>query len=195
MQKTAKLSSGMLAMKIEDFGVMQARYQAMSLAGRAAAVLSDASPALAVMEHILGVLSVQPKARHAVAALRKDHMVIGRMRASEAKTNLMDETVDFIRITSQKLAAWCKTLHTIADGKAKASLLGEGVPEHMAIAMAGISSVSSYLVIVKLIVPQLAKLDPSRTQEYESMLVEIRRCATVLSDCETASGLNTVVLH
>lgn len=195
MQKTAKLSSGALALKIEDFGAMQARYQAMPITSRASAVLADARPALAVAEHILSAISSHAKLKQAVKHLRANHMLIAKMRVSEAKTVLLDDSNDFIQTTQQKLAAWRKTLSRIADGQMKATPIQDNLPEHLAVAMAGIVSVSAYLSILKLIVPELAKLDAARAQEYESMLVEIRRCATVLSDCECASGLNSVVLH
>jgi hypothetical protein len=195
MEKTAKLSTGPLALKLEDFGSMQARYSALSLPKRASAVLEDAQPALAVAQHILVTLRTNPKLPAAVKALRNNQLLTSRMRASEAKTALLDSSVDFIQVTVNKLSGWHKTMQRIANGEDKVSLIQDNIPEHLAMAMAGIASASAYLSILKLIVPELSKLDATRAPEYDSMLVEIRRCATVLSDCECASGLNSVIFH
>ncbi len=190
MHKPMKTPPELPMMQIENFGEMQSRYQMLPLPNRALAVINDAEPALTTAQRILKNLSAQAKISQAVANLRSNGMIIGRIRASEAKSALMDEAVNFIQATDQKLALWSKTLHQIAAGKAKAVLVKDMVPEHLSI-----PGVSGYLSLIKLVIIELSKIDKNNSDSYSSMLGEIRRCATILSDCECASELNSVVIN
>lgn len=190
MHKQMKARNASSMMQIENFGDMQTRYQIMPLANRASAVLSDAEPALTAAQRILGNLATQPKLLQAIGNLRKNSLIISRIRSSEAKTTLMDASIDFIQITARKLMQWHKTLCLISQGKAQATIMKENIPEHLAIAGG-----SGYLALVKLIIPELSRLDKNNQEVYDAMLAEIRRCTTILSDCECASDMNSVVLH
>ena len=190
MQKEIKPVPMLSIMKIENFGDMQARYQTLPLTNRAEAVMSDAEPALAITQKILSNLSKHQKLPQAISNLRSNSFIISRIRPSEAKTVLVDDSVNFIQVANQKLASWHKTLKLIADGKTKAKLVKEIMPEHLSI-----TNISGYLSLVKLVIVELSKLDSDNQSAYDSMLGETRRCATILSDCECASGLNSVVLH
>ncbi len=192
MKKQTIAAPAVSGMKIENFGDMQARYGKLSLERRAACVLADAQPAIATAGHILETVSEHPKLKQAIDNLRKNELLISKMRGSEAKTILLDDSCDFIKSTMQKLAAWQKNLERIASGKTRVTLLKEHVPEHFAVTMAG---VSGYLAIIKLIIPEIALLDKARQAAYSAMLLDMRRCATVLSDLECASELNSVILH
>ena len=189
MQKQTKTTSYPPAMKIENFEAMQARYQMLPLAGRALAVITDAKPALTIAQRILTDLSKQPKLKQALANLRNNSILIARIRASEAKSSLMDESVDFIHTAEQKLDIWNKTLNTIANGNTKATLEKNNSNEKH------IVNASGYLSLIKLVVIELASLDKNNQPAYDTMLSEIRRCTTILSDFECASELNNVVLH
>ncbi len=179
-----------IQMKIENFGELQARYQMLPMANRASAVISDSEPVLTAAQHILTNLSKQPKLQQAISNLRTNTATISRIRVSEAKTALLDDSVDFIKVASQKLEIWRKTLENIATGDAKATLVKDKLPEHHSVA-----SGSGYLSLIKLIIMELSSIDKDNTSTYDSMLTEIRRCTTILSDCECASELNNVVLH
>ena len=179
-------------MKIENFSDMQSRYQSLSLSSRASVVLSDAEPALDTARKILATLSAQPKFAKAIHNLRKNSLIITRIRNSEPKTVLMDDSVDFLEATSHKLEEWHKTLEAIARGQTKATVIKEYLPEHLSVAVAG---ASGYLSLIKLIIPELIRLDNANQPMYDTMLADLRRCTTILSDCECASELNSVVLH
>ncbi len=179
-----------IQMKIENFGELQARYQMLPMANRASAVISDAEPVLTAAQRILANLSKQPKLQQAISNLRNNTATISRIRASEAKTALLDDSIDFIKVASQKLELWHKTLGLIATGDTKATLVKDKLPEHHSVA-----SGSGYLSLIKLILMELSSVNKDNRSEYDSMLAEIRRCTTILSDCECASELNSVVLH
>jgi hypothetical protein len=63
----------------------------------------------------------------------------------------------------------------------------------LAIALTSVSTVSNYLSIVQVAVAELAKIDSNNAFQHNSELTKIRRCATLLSDCENAAGFTTVV--
>jgi len=177
-------------MKIENFGDMQTRYKTMRLNDRAKAVIDDADAAVTLTKNILGELEKSKQTAEALSKLRNNAFIISRIRTSEAKSALMDESVDFIKTSYQKLVKWQKTLEHIAQGKTKAVIVKETVPEHLTVAGA-----SSYLALVKLVIQELIKLDEKNKEKYDSMLAELRRCTTIISDCEYASEMNSVVLH
>jgi len=177
---------------LEGFDVLQSRYQALGLAGRAQEVLKDAEPALQAAEHVLNLLSEHPSSKKLFTGLRGNSLLIGKMRASEAKNMLMDASCDFIEGTRHKLAAWRKTIERLGSGEAIMSEGGkEFIPGHapLALALIGNACVSNYLSIIQLAFAELAKTDST----YSATISEIRRCATVLSDCEVASGIDKLV--
>jgi hypothetical protein len=184
------IKSSATLMPIANFGDMQARYQIMPIASRALAVLSDAEIALTTTKRILKELAENSKFSQATANLRQDYFLTSRIRAGEAKTAFMDDCIDFIQITTNKLIQWHKTLWLISQGKTKATIMKENIPNHLSV-----TGATEYLALIKLIIPELSKLDDNSSTNYNTMLAEIRRCTTILSDCECASEMNSVVLH
>jgi hypothetical protein len=190
------ISSRLTATPLVDFGELQARYQAMGLANRALAVLEDAKPALSVAEEVLQLLLGTPQSKEIFATLRKNSVLLDRMRPSEARTHLMDSSSDFVETTRHKLAAWHRTMERISKGEGIVSDKNrEYIPgsEPLALAIAGNSCVSSYLSIIQLALNELGKKGGDNAARFASAMVEIRRCATLLSDCEIASGIDRVV--
>jgi len=188
--------SPLLAAPLEDFGHLQERYQSLGLARRAATVLLDAEPALQTADRLLTSLAAHSKITPAFDRVRKNHVLTGKMRASEAKNLLVDDNDDFIEATRRKLAAWRKTMERLAQGEDIVSGQDkEYIPSTapLALAIAGIASISSYLSIVQLALAELVKIDARNAKRYTSSMAEIRRCATLLSDCEHASGIHTLV--
>jgi hypothetical protein len=177
-------------MKIGNFGEMQMRYQLMPLASRASAVISDAEAAFAIVKRILIELSTDPKRIKAVASLRNNSIIVSRIRPSEAKTVFMDESVDFIQTSLQKLEGWKQILQNIAQGKTQATVIKDNFSQHVAL-----TGASGYLAIIKLIIPEFVKRDKTNEDGYNSALAELRRCTTILSDCECASEFNSVLIH
>ncbi|MEQ1706597.1 MAG: hypothetical protein ABL867_11600 [Rickettsiales bacterium] len=190
MHKHTRANSYPAAMKIESFDDIQARYQMMPLANRAMAVISDAKPALNCALLILRELAKEGDTRQAITNLRHNAAIISRIRPSEAKTTLMDKSVDFIKTAENKLMQWHKTLDLIAHGNAKATLVTNRHSEQHCVV-----SVSSYLPLIKLVIIELSALNKNNIDTYNKMLAEIRRCTTILSDCECASELDSIVLH
>ena len=182
--------SGVLAVKLEEFGQMQARYEALKLPARAEAVLKDAMPALEAAEKLLTELASQAKIKQAFDKLRKNSLLTGKMRASEARNLLLDPADDFIAAARRRLAAWRKTMERVAQGEGVANTGGKDFikrDEPVALAIAGSSGLASYLSIIQLAAAELAKLEGKTT--LPPGVAELRRCATILSDCESASGI------
>lgn len=188
--------TGFDAMKLEDFGKLQARYSALGLAHRAGAVLADAKPALVMAEDILAGLGSGGKSRQLFDKLRKNSPLVARMRASDAKSALMDSGNDFLDVTRKKLSAWRKTIERLSLGE---GIVVEGNREFISsrdplcAAMLGIASLSSYLSVVQLAIAEQAKAEPDAATYYQSLATKLRRCATLISDCENAGGLASVV--
>lgn len=179
---------------LADFGQLQARYQGMRLAARAQAVLADAQPALRTAESVLEFLS--PQGKTLFSALRQNAALLGKLRASEAKNQLLDSSSDFLDDTRRKIAAWQKTMERLGSGE---DISVEGGKEYissqsaLALAIAGSASASQYLSIVQLALMDLAKQDAGGADACRSKITELRRCITVLSDCENASGISALV--
>lgn len=190
MQKQTRNNAHPAVMKIENFDEIQARYQMMPLANRAMAVISDAKPAFTGAQRILNELAKESNLQKAITHLRGNTSIISRIRPSQAKTELMDSSVDFIKTAGNKLTQWHKTLDMIASGSTKATLVTSRQSEQHCIV-----SVSGYLPLIKLVINELSVLNKNNADTYNSMLAEIRRCTTILSDCECASELDSVVLH
>jgi len=189
--------ASLAAMKLVDFGQLQARYQAQSLTMRAEAVLEDAEPAMKTAERILSMLAGHPQIEQAFASVRKNAFLTGRMRPSEAKMLLMDASGDFIEGTRHKLAAWCKTMQRLAQGEdiARNGSNKEYIPAQapLALAIAGSSGISNFLSVLQLSLAELAKLDGKNAAAHAAHVAELRRCATLLADCEHASGIHAAV--
>lgn len=187
-------ASGLLALM--DFGALQTRYQALPVAARAQAVLKDAEPALQAAESVLAELAASGKAGKAFDALRANAALTGKMRPSEAKTTLMDAKNDFIGLTLHKLAAWRKTVERLTQGEgvSKGSK-GEYIPADMpvAAAVAAMSAAGGYLSVIQLALSELARTDHKQASKCQANIARIRRAATLISDCETASGLGGLV--
>lgn len=193
MQNT---SQSTMTMKLEDFGELQTRYASMKIGARAAAVLEYADAALQTAERILKTLSSDANSKQAFNNIRKNALLLGKMRPSEAKALLMDGNDDFLGGTSRKLAAWRKTMERISQGESIAKEKDhEFIPSDapLAMAIAGCYGISNYISIVQLALGELAKIDTKNADSYKSSITEIRRAATVLSDCEHASGIDKLV--
>jgi len=191
-------SSAMKSMpvRLEDFGALQLRYQSLQLAKRATMVLEDAEPALNAAEDILKTLAANTHIKQAFLNIRRNQLLTDRMRPSEARTMLMDANSDFINGARHKLAAWRKTMERVSAGEDIRVEQGrEYIPGDapLAMAIAGNSLVSSYLSIIQLVLAELKKIDVANIANYTSVTAEMRRCATVLSDCEIASAIASVV--
>ncbi len=190
MQRQARATSYSAVLRIENFDAIQARYHMLPLANRALAVISDAKPAFTGAQRIIKELAKEDKLDQAVKNLRSNATLISRMRSSEAKSDLLNDSIDFIQTADDKLTQWHKTLDMIARGSANATLATSKRSEQQCVL-----SVSGYLPLIKLIIIELAILNKEDADIYDSMLAETRRCATILSDCECASELDSVVLH
>jgi len=181
---------------LEDFGKLQARYEPMPLAARATAVLHDAEPAIATCEQLLAELAEHPKAAQIFAVIRGNPVLVGKMRASEAKNTLLDSSNDFIAVTVHKLSSWQKTMSRIATGE---GIVKENGKEHIpsdapvALALFSANALESYLAVIQLALGELAKVDEKDTAHHQSSIAKIRRCATLISDYDNASALRAVI--
>ena len=177
-------------MPINNFGDLQMKYLSLSVPNRAAEVLSDAEQAFNIISDILAELAKEQKTVQAISNLRKNDLIISRIRPSEAKSMLMDDSLDFINLTSKKLSNWYKFLQSVSNGNARATIIQRNL-----LGQYSITSISNYLALVKLITPEITKLDSANKDNYDSILASLRRAITIISDCEYASELNSVVLH
>lgn len=177
-------------MPINNFGDLQMKYLSLSVPNRAAEVLSDAEQAFNIISDILAELAKEQKTVQAISNLRKNDLIISRIRPSEAKSMLMDDSLDFINLTSKKLSNWYKFLQSVSNGNARATIIQRNL-----LGQYSITSISNYLALVKLIIPEITKLDSANKDNYDSILASLRRAITIISDCEYASELNSVVLH
>lgn len=181
---------------LEDFGKLQQRYHAMGLAARAKTVLVDAEPALTMADNILVALAAHAQTAQILENIKQNLVLTGKMRPSEAKVSLLDDTTLFIDTTRRKLAAWRKTIERVADGEGiSTGPKGEFIAgtQPVAIALCNISAAGSYLSIIQLALAELVKLDAPNAARYQCELAKIRRCSTYLSDCELASSISTLV--
>jgi hypothetical protein len=197
MQNSAAIqSSGLSSMKLEDFGQLQVRYQALPIAARAKAILEDAAPALQTAQRIIAGLNDQPDMKKIFDKIRKNSMLIGKMRPSDARVALMDKSCDFLKDASHKLSAWQKTMERLSQGEAIASEGGKEYiksDEPLALLVASTGSISSYMSIIQLALMEISRADKANAGAYVSMTAEMRRCSTVLSDYENASLFHTLV--
>ena len=181
---------------LEDLGLLQTRYQNLSISARAGAVLKDAEPALVAAERILHKLSEHKATSKAIGKLASDSPLIARMRSCEARGVLMDNKADFIHTTHNKIASWRKTMLRVSQGEgvAVSSSGKEYIPssDPVALAVYGISHLGQYLSITQLIISEISKLE-KEVLEWSSAGAEMRRCATVITDYEFAAGLTSQV--
>lgn len=198
MTPTSNFSNTPLdAMRLEDFGKLTDRYQAMSLSPRAQAVLADAETALKTADRILANLANNSKITEVFERIRKNSVITGKMRPSEAKNMLMDSSNDFIDVARHKLAVWKKTMERISQGEGilydhkKKEYISSHVPLAMAIHSA--STVCVYLSTIQLAFSELMKLDSENAHKYVMDSAKVRRCSTFLSDCENAARFTEVV--
>jgi hypothetical protein len=183
-------------MKIEDFGELQLRYQPLAPGARATAVLADAHVALQVAERVLTKLSERSDCKQFFDKIRKNSMLIGKLRPSDARVALMDSSCDFIKETLRKLGAWRKTLERLAAGEGIAKDKGNKEyirsDDPISLSVAGSTGISNYISIVQLVLMDVSKAEKN-APEYATMTAEIRRCATVLSDYENAASFMSLV--
>lgn len=181
----------LLSLPLENFEHLQARYHAMPLAERAARALADAGPALEAAEAILLQLAAGHKMKPLFESLRGNAALTGKMRGSEAKTALMDGNADFLDASRKKLSSWRKTMERLAAGE---GIMGESGTQHIdaqapvAAAILGGASVSGFLSIVQIALAEMGKADTEHAAVYSSNIAKIRRCATILSDCDNAAS-------
>ncbi|MDE3016660.1 MAG: hypothetical protein KGI29_07080 [Pseudomonadota bacterium] len=189
-------AASMVAVPLRNFSELQARYEPLGLAARAGAILADAQTALEAARRIFKALEQHPAIPQAFMQLRDNHALHGRLRASEAKSLLLDGHDDFIEAARGRLSAWEKSMERLSRSEGIARRHStEYIPGDapLAIAIAGSANLSHYLGIVQLAIGELIKLDGKHTGQHLSTAAELRRCATVLSDCEDASGIRTVI--
>ncbi len=185
------------AIKLEDFGELTQRYQALSLPRRAQAVLMDAEVALKTADRILSRLSAHPSIGEAFSRIRANAQLVGKMRPSEARNILTDSSTDFIDVARHKLAVWRKTMERIAQGEGilfdhqRREYISSQVPLAMAITSA--STASTYLSVIQLVFQELEKMHSAEAHAHQVDAAKIRRCATFLSDCENAACFREVV--
>jgi hypothetical protein len=182
--------------KIQDFGSILDRYQALPLAGRARVMLDDGRYALDVAEKIVKEVAEHDAVKTLFDRLRKNAMLLGRMRPSEAKNALQDHGSDFPAVTIQKLAAWAKTAERLSEGEGIVTGKGgEYIPGNQPVAAAIMSmcSLGGYLSVIQLALDELCRMEPEKKMHYQSNIVKIRRCATMLADCEHASAVGLAV--
>jgi hypothetical protein len=190
------IAASLEAMKLEDFGKLHERYQGMRLAKRAEAVLADADVALRTADRLIANLSAHKNIAGVFEHIRKNIVIIGKMRPSEAKNILLDDNNDFLDVTRHKLAVWRKTMERISQGEGIVSertgeYISSNVPLAMAIASA--STVTNYLSIVQLCYSELAKMEAENAQKFNMDSAKVRRCSTMLSDCENAACFSAMV--
>lgn len=184
------------AIPLMDYEKLQIRYQSLNLAERAAAVLTDAQPALGIAEDILHKLATNNAIKQVFIKIRKNSLIAGKMRPSDARDLMLDGSSDFIAGTIHKLAAWRKTMERLCQGEGIISLDGrETIPANCPIALAigGTACVSNYLSIIQLALSEQMKTDKKNAVTLRTQISEIRRCATILSDCENAAGITALV--
>lgn len=189
-------SASLASLKLEDFGQLQARYQALSIAERAKAILVDAKPALEVAQRIVATLAAQDDSKKIFDAIRNNSMLIGKMRPSDARIALSDKSCNFLDETARKLAAWQKTMERLSQGEAIGTQGGKEYiksDEPLALSVSSAGSISSYISVVQLALMEISRKDKSNASKYASMIAEIRRCSTVLSDYENASLFHALV--
>jgi hypothetical protein len=192
MQTHVESSLSHSSLQIECFDRLQERYQSLGLAARAELALRDAEPALQAADAILQKLAKNKNLDAALADIRKNFILAGKMRPSEARNLLLDASADFIEATRHKLAAWSKTMLRLSQSEGIAiengrECISRNAP--IALAIAGNACVSSYLSMLQMVIAALTKVDSKHAKSYGQMTVEIRRCSTVLGDCESASGI------
>lgn len=183
-------------LSLPDFGKLQDKYQSLSIAARAHAVLGDSAAVIEVALGILGDLSTHPKMPQALVAIRSNAALIGKMRHCEAKSMLLDESTDFIDATVRKLLSWQKTMERISHGEGIAiERSGEYISERMPVAGALISAggTDNYLAVIQLLLTELARIDSRHAAAHRSNLAKIRRCATLISDYDNAASLRGLV--
>lgn len=184
-------------MKIEDFGELQSRYQALSIAERAKTVLEDAQPALKTARRVIDTLKQDKNMKSIFDKMRKNSMLIAKIRPSDARTALMDKSCDFLSETSHKLAAWEKTMERLSQGEAISSNQGGKeyirADEPLALLVSGAGSISHYTSIIQIALMDLSRKSKAGSTDFSAMTAEIRRCSTVLSDYENASLFHTLV--
>ena len=184
------------SLRLEDFGALQARYHGLKLTHRAGAMLADAKPALQLAEEILQSLGQGSKTKQLFERIRKNSALIAKMRPSDAKTALLDGSVDFMDVTRKKIAAWRKTIERISLGE---GIVVENSQEFLSssnplcAAVLSVGSLSHYLSVIQLAIAEQAKQDSANAVYYQSLTTKLRRCATVISDCESASSLSSLV--
>lgn len=189
-------NSALASVKLADFDTLQARYLPLALPERARAMLEDAIPALTLAVEILNKLHTHKLAEQSIANLRKSLPLMGRIRPSEAKNHLQDSGSDFIRTTLHKLAAWQKNLERISAGEGIIEQNGRAIMEAdspVALAYLSNQGIGNYLSIIQLVLGELSRLDGKNASQYAKTTAQLRRCATVLSDCEIASGVTDCI--
>lgn len=175
------------------FEELEKRYQGLGIRARAQLMLDDAKPALKAAEEVLHHMAENPKTRAIISKLRKDTAVIHKMRPSEARNMLLDTHTDFIDVSRRKLQAWRKTMKRLARGEGIIQESGmEYIPRHLPVASAYscITTTPHYLHIIQVILTELEKKDRKHAEKYHFSHVRVRRCSTVLSDCETAAAIS-----
>jgi hypothetical protein len=185
-----------ILLPLEDLGALQARYEPLPLATRARTVLKDAGPAFETANRILDELAAYSNVKQIFNVIRNDPSVCGKMRASEAKLILQDATNDFIAATRQKLAVWQKTMERLGQGEGIAREKNhEYIASDKSVAMAllSVNALDSYLAVIQLAWAELAKLDEKNAPKYQSNIVRIRRCGTLISDYDNASSLRLLI--
>lgn len=181
---------------LTDYSKLQSRYLGLDLISRAQKVYEDAQAAVTLSQELIEVISQLPESKKALTLIRNDAQLVGRLRNSEAKMVLMDSNADYFSVCKQKIAAWHLAISRLIQKEDVIEMNGDlVVPADSALGttLTMHQGVSCYLAILPVVLGELSQLDAANASQYAKTTAQIRRCGTLISDCETASELISCV--
>ena len=173
---------------LSDYGELQTCYAGMSPVERAQAVYDHAEPSVRLALGLLDVIAGLPDCHTAITQLRANDEIMRRLRHNEARATLLDAKVDYLAVCAQKLLAWHQAIRRVAIGEAV------NTDNALGIILQAHQGVSAYLSLVPLILGEMSHIDAQHASQYAKATAQLRRCATMISDCETASDIMACLL-